>query len=152
MAAGILLAVNGARLELPRIAYNLAQAVVGTMIAAAVTPDILRTFAAEWPLFLTVILASIAASGVTGWALCRWKVLPGSAAIWGSSPGAASAMVLMAEEFGADVRIVAFMQYLRGLCVALTAVLLAPSWAARTRPPATGWPCPPRSPPPRPPP
>jgi membrane AbrB-like protein len=125
MAAGILLAVNGARPTVPRLAYNLAQSVVGTMIAAAVTPDILRTFATEWPVSLSVILASIVASGVTGWVLCRWQVLPGTAAIWGISPGAASAMVLMAEEFGADVRIVAFMQYLRVLCVALTAALLA---------------------------
>ena len=40
-------------------------------------------------------------------------MLPGTTAVWGSSPGAATAMVLMAEAFGADARLVAFMQYLR---------------------------------------
>lgn len=38
------------------------------------------------------------------------------------------AMVLMAESFGADARLVAFMQYLRVICVALVAAAVAHFW------------------------
>lgn len=140
MASGIALAVNGGGIKVPRRAYTLAQAVIGTMIAASVTPDILKTFLSNWALFLSIVLTTVAASGVVGWAMSRWKVLPGSAGIWGSSPGAASAMVVMAEEFGADFRLVAFMQYLRVLCVALSAALVARFWGGGTPPHGgTGW-------------
>jgi len=55
-------------------------------------------------------------------------VLPGTTAIWGTTPGAATAMVLMAESWGADTRLVAFMQYMRVILVALAAALLAHFW------------------------
>ena len=38
-------------------------------------------------------------------------MLPGTTALWGTSPGAASVMTIMAESYGADMRLVAFMQY-----------------------------------------
>ncbi|SBV97136.1 Protein AbrB [uncultured Alphaproteobacteria bacterium] len=125
MASAIVLAVRGARLKVPPRAYLAAQAVVGTMMAGAVNPDILQSVAANLGVVVAVVFSTVAASGVVGWAMSRWHVLPGSTGIWGSSPGAASAMVVMAEEFGADVRIVAFMQYLRVLCVALSAAVIA---------------------------
>jgi len=137
MASGIAVALSGANLKVPGRAYTLAQATIGAMMAGAVTPEILKTFVANWPLFLSIVLTSVAASGVVGWAMSRWRVLPGSAGIWGSSPGAASAMVVMAEEFGADFRLVAFMQYLRVLCVALSAAMIAHFWAGGSVPHAT---------------
>ncbi|HLO77418.1 MAG TPA: AbrB family transcriptional regulator, partial [Magnetospirillum sp.] len=68
-----------------------------------------------------VVSTTILAGAVVGWALVRAKVLPGSTAAWGSSPGGASAMVSLAAEYGADVRLVAFMQYLRVVIVVLSA-------------------------------
>src|SRR5690606_6665337 len=50
---------------------------------------------------------------------------PGTTAVWGTSAGAASAMMLLAEAHGADARLVAFMQYLRVVCVATGAALVA---------------------------
>lgn len=144
MASAIAIALNGAKLTVPRRAYSAAQAVVGAMIAGAINPAILKTFLGNWPLFLAVVLTTVAASGVVGWAMSRWHVLPGSTGIWGSSPGAASAMVVMAEQFGADVRIVAFMQYLRVLCVALSAAVIAHFSAGAELPHQTaGWFAPP---------
>jgi membrane AbrB-like protein len=55
--------------------------------------------------------------------------MPGTTAVWGSSPGAATTMVLMADAYGADMRLVAFMQYMRVVCVALFASLVARIWA-----------------------
>jgi uncharacterized membrane protein AbrB (regulator of aidB expression) len=44
--------------------------------------------------------------------------------------GAASAMMLMAAAYGADIRLVAFMQYLRVLFVAVVATVFARLWTA----------------------
>jgi membrane AbrB-like protein len=60
--------------------------------------------------------------------MSRWGVLPGSTAIWGTSPGAASAMMIMAEAYGADAQTVALMQYLRVVFVATAASLIARFW------------------------
>jgi membrane AbrB-like protein len=88
-----------------------------------------------------VILATVAASSLLGWLISRWKILPGSTAVWGSSPGAAAAMVLMAEAFGADARLVAFMQYLRVIFVCLAAALIARFFVdvSGVEAPATVW-------------
>lgn len=139
MATAIAFAVSGAKLAVPRRAYSVAQGIVGAMMAGAVTPEIVQTFLQNWALFFSVVFATLFASGVVGWAMSRWRVLPGTAAIWGSSPGAASAMVVMAEQFGADVRIVAFMQYLRVLCVALSAAMIAHFVGAHGSHAATQW-------------
>ena len=88
------------------------------------------TMLKQWPIFLIGIGTVIAFAAVLGVLLARWKVLPGTTAIWGSSPGAATAMVLMAEAFGADIRLVAVMQYLRVAFVGLIASIVAREWAA----------------------
>jgi len=54
--------------------------------------------------------------------------LPGTTAVWGSAPGGATVMVLMSEGFGGDPRLVAFMQFLRVMLVALVASIVARLW------------------------
>jgi membrane AbrB-like protein len=125
MIAGILVAANGGSLRVPQAPFLLAQALLGCMIARNIPLSVLGEMGRHWPLFLSGIVAVIAAGSALGWALARWRVLPGTTAIWGMSPGAATTMVLMAEAYGADMRLVAFMQYLRAMCVALVASLLA---------------------------
>ncbi|MFI5012921.1 MAG: AbrB family transcriptional regulator [Hyphomicrobiales bacterium] len=128
LVAGILVGANGGTVRVPRLPYIGSQAIIGCLIAGAISPKIIVAFLQEWPLFLGVALAVIAASSLLGWLISLLGVLPGTTAVWGSSPGAASAMMLMAEAFGADVRLVAFMQYLRVAFVALTASLVARLW------------------------
>ncbi len=123
-AAAILSAHDG-ELRVPPRLFLLAQAVIGGLVAQFIKPDILREIVLDWPMFILAALSVIAASCALGWALAHWKVLPNSTPIWGSLPGAASAMVLMAGAYGADMRLVAFMQYLRVLLVALVASLVA---------------------------
>ena len=84
-----------------------------------------RRNARRWPIFVFGVLAVIAVSTLLGWVLTRMRVLPGSVIVWGSSPGAATAMIVMAEDFGADARLVAFMQYLRVALVAAVASIVA---------------------------
>lgn len=128
MVAAIVLAVFGAEVRLHRNAFVGAQGVIGCLIAHGVPGTILATLAAHWPVFILGVVAVTVLANWLGWLLSRWNVLPGDTAVWGSAPGAASAMMIMAEAHGADVRLVAFMQYLRVVCVSLTASLVAHFW------------------------
>lgn len=125
MLAAIAAGLSGATIRVSGPLALGAQAIVSMLIASAITPAILVAFLADWPLFLAVVLATIIASSALGYLMSRRRILPGTTAVWGSSPGAASAMVLMAEAFGADARLVALMQYLRVVMVAGAASLVA---------------------------
>ena len=128
MLAGIVAGTNGATVRLPKLAFSAAQAIIGCLIAASIELEILTFFMRDWPLFLGAVVLTVAASSFLGWMISRWKILPGTTAVWGSAPGAATAMVLMAEAFGADGRLVAFMQYLRVIFVSVAAALIARLW------------------------
>jgi len=128
MVAGILVGVNGGAIRVPRLPYLGAQGIVGCLIASVISSNIVRAFLKEWPLFFGIVLAVVAASSALGWLMSRWRVLPGTTAVWGSSPGAATAMMLMAEAYGADAQLVAFMQYLRVVFVAIAASVIARLW------------------------
>jgi membrane AbrB-like protein len=125
LAGGIVTGVNNATVRVSIWPYRAAQGIVGILIARALTTQILVTFWADWPLFVSVVLSVLAASSLLGYLISRWQILPGTAGVWGASPGGATAMVLMAEAFGADARLVAFMQYVRVIFVAVTAAVVA---------------------------
>lgn len=125
MVAAVVCGVNGASARVPEPAYLAAQGVIGCLVAMAIAPQVIAGFLERWPLFLGVVLATLIASGLLGAMVGRWGALPGTTAVWGSAPGAASAMVVMADAFGADARLVAFMQYLRVIFVSLSAALFA---------------------------
>jgi len=125
MFAGIVFGTRGASVRVPELAYVGAQAVVGGLIAKSVTPALGQMFVAHGLWFVLVVALALVASSGLGVALSRLGVLPGTTAIWGVTPGAASAMVVLADAWGADARLVAFMQYLRVILVALAAAALA---------------------------
>ena len=128
MIAGIVVGSNGGTIRPPRLPVLAAQTIVGCLVARTITGDIVLRFLKDWPLFLSVVMAIIATSTALGWILARLKVLPGTTAIWGTAPGGASIMMLMSAEFGADARLVAFMQYLRVVLVAAVASVVARLW------------------------
>jgi uncharacterized protein len=140
MAAAIVFAACGTQIRIPRGFFMSGQAVVGCMIARSITPSILRAMVQDWPIFLAAVVSVIIASNALGWLLAKLRVLPGSTAIWGSAPGGATAMVLMSEAYGADIRLVAFMQYLRVVFVAVVATSVARIYTAGLgAAPATIW-------------
>ena len=125
MITGTVMGLCGATLRIDKRLFILAQAVLGCMIAQSLSPAILTPLLNDWPVVLAVLILTLAASGLSGFLLVRFSNLPGPTGAWGSSPGGASAMVAMAGDFGADVRLVAFMQYLRVLFVATAAAVVA---------------------------
>ena len=141
MVAGVAMGGLGTTVRLPQNAFSWAQTIVGCMIANSLSPELFPAFAAGWPLFIGVTVATLLASSLLGWLISRWRILPGTVGVWGAAPGAASAMVLMAGSFGADQRLVAFMQYLRVLIVTGVAALVAHWWtgASGEAPPPVVW-------------
>lgn len=127
MLAAIVCALGGAGLELPRQTLLGAQAVFGCLIAAAVNDALLGELKVHGWLFVVFALLSVAMTAGLGAWITRRGWMPGTTAIWGLAPGAASTMVAMSDSHGADARTVAVMQYLRVAAVALSIVVVA-SW------------------------
>lgn len=130
MIGGIVCGVQGMRLAVPRWPYLGAQALIGAMVSAAITPAIVVTLTQHSLLFGLVMAATVLAAAGVGWVISRLGFIPGATAVYGTSPGAANAMVLLSEAEGADAGLVAFMQYSRVLLVALAAALVARYWAS----------------------
>ncbi len=125
MIVAIGFGVGDARLAVPRPFFIGAQAIIGCLVARSLSASILVSLAMDWAPMLLVVASTVTAGGIVGWVLVRFRVLPGTTAAWGSTPGGAAAMVAMAAEYGADFRMVGFMQYLRVIVVVLSASLVA---------------------------
>ena len=142
MIAGIAFGVNGIRVDVPTPAYLGAQGIIGAMVAASITPAIVSTMAQGWLLFLSVVATTLVGAAALGWLISRAGWIPGPTAVYGTSPGAATAMVLLAEGNGADARLVAFMQYARVLLVAMGTAVVARLWPGVSTghaQPSAGW-------------
>jgi membrane AbrB-like protein len=139
MVAAIVLAAAETQVKLPGVLFTLAQAVIGCMIARSIPATIPGDLLADWPIYLAGIVAVVVVAAGLGVLLARLKVLPGTTAIWGSAPGASTAMMLMAEGFGADIRLVAFMLYLRVVLVAVVASVVARVFGGGGAAPAVSW-------------
>ena len=137
MLSGIFLSSRETPLGVPGFLFSLAQGVLGCLMATSLQPAALARVAGDWPIFLGATVSMIAASAILGWLLMRRQVFPGTTAIWGLAPGAASAMVVLAEAYGADMRLVAFMQYLRVAVVTTLAALVAHLWTSQAGAAAT---------------
>lgn len=124
MIAGIVVAIYRPGATLPRGTTFVAQAVLGCLIAHALSPHLLVALAPRWPILLGMNLLLMLGILTMGTLMTRTGWLPGTAGIWGMSPGGASAMVMLSEAYGGDKRLVAVMQYLRLVCAALGVILI----------------------------
>jgi membrane AbrB-like protein len=125
MIAGVIVASPGGRIRVPDTIFATTQGIIALMIARAMPATIVNEVAMQWPVFVLGVMSTVVMAAVVGWMLTRWQVLPGTSAIWGSAPGGAASMTLLAGAYGADIRLVAFMQYLRVFCVTSTASFIA---------------------------
>jgi membrane AbrB-like protein len=121
MVVGVVFALRGVPVAVPRWAFVLSQSMFGCLVARTLTPALFETFARDWLVMILVIATIVLSGALVGFVLMRFGTLPGSTAAWGCTPGGASIMTAMAEAYGADLRMVAFMQYLRLFVVVLTA-------------------------------
>ncbi|GAA1152232.1 AbrB family transcriptional regulator [Streptomyces javensis] len=126
LLVGAVLALCGVvRDRLPAPANRASQALVGALMGSYLTPSALLS-AAPVALPLTVVTATtIALSVAVAWFLARGGRIGRPSAVLGMVPGGSAAIVTCADELNADVRLVAFTQYLRVGLVATTAPLVA---------------------------
>jgi membrane AbrB-like protein len=132
LAAAAILTLADAQVNVPPRLFYGAQAIVGCLIARVLQISTMSEMARDWPTFFGGVLSVVAVSALLGWLLARWRVLPGTTAVWGAFPGAATVMTLMSEGYGADMRLVALMQYLRVVMVTVAATAIASIWTAAT--------------------
>ncbi len=124
LICGAAFSLSNQTVQIPKLCVIFGRGIIGAMIAASIPIAALGNIADHWLLFLLGIGSVQLISNWLGLFLARSHFLPGSTAIWGMSPGAASAMVTVAESFDADVRLVALMQYVRVVIVSITAVMM----------------------------
>jgi len=125
MLTAIGFGVCGASIRVSRQAFRLGQGSVGVLAAHSMTMAVLASMAQSWHVMLFATVLTVSLSALVGLALVRLGGIPASTAAWGTAPGAASAMVSMADEFGADSRVVATMQYVRVVCVVMIGALVS---------------------------
>ncbi|MDX2157671.1 MAG: AbrB family transcriptional regulator [Hyphomicrobiaceae bacterium] len=129
MVAAIVIACAEGTIRMARWPFIAAQGIIGCLIGRSIPLTILDELAKDWPLFLAGVVSVIAIASTMGYLLARAGFLPGTTAIWGTSPGASTAMIIMSEAHGGDVRLVAVMQQLRIVLVIGIAALVAKAWA-----------------------
>jgi membrane AbrB-like protein len=136
MVAAIVVAVHEGAIRMTPYPFIAAQGVIGCLVGRSIPLSIVEEVARDWPLFLAGVVWVILVASTMGYLLARARVLPGTTAIWGTSPGASTAMILMSEAYGGDVRLVAVMQQLRIVIVIAIAAMVAKAWAPAGASPA----------------
>jgi membrane AbrB-like protein len=104
--------------------FTAGQAVAGVVLGTYLHTDTLASLGTRWVPVILVSAATLALTIGVGLLLARIAPLDRATASLGMVAGGASGIVAMADELGADDRLVAFMQYLRVLVIVLLTPLL----------------------------
>jgi uncharacterized protein len=112
--------------RLPAGSFRVAQAVTAVAIGTFLHGSTLTGLGTRWIPVVLVSLATLAVTVAAGVALARFARLDRPTASLGMVAGGATGIVAMADDLGADDRLVAFMQYLRVLVITLLTPVLVP--------------------------
>ena len=114
LVVGIALALMSlAPAAVPRTAGIAAQGVLGVYIGTMVHRDALTALGSDWPVVLTVALATLGLSIAAGAVLGLHRDVSPLTGALALVAGGASGLVAIARELGGDDRVVAVVQYLR---------------------------------------
>jgi uncharacterized protein len=111
-------------LVLPRWFFPAGQAVAGVAVGTYLHTSTLTGLGARWVPVVLVSAATLAITIAAGVLLARSVPVDRATASLGMVAGGASGIVAMADDLGADDRLVAFMQYLRLAVVVLVTPLI----------------------------
>lgn len=123
--AGCFLSMRDTGIQVPKTFFLLGQSLIGLMISQSFSLPVLHGMLDNWVLSLLIVCSAVFFALIAGMFITVRQYLPGTTGIWGSSPGAATAMTLMSEAYGADMRLVAVMQYLRVMIVSILAAVVS---------------------------
>lgn len=125
IAIAVALTMPHRRPTVPIWMRRMAQAVVGCVLAASFVPAIVPVVASEWPAVSLALGGTLAMSLFGAFLLSRYAPIDERTARLGVLPGAASGILAMSGSLGADVRLVAVMQYGRIILVVASATAIA---------------------------
>lgn len=124
MLVGIAYAViKGTLQPLPSTFKIVGQVIIGIVSATRLSPDTLSVATTYSIPVVLCVFSTASLSMFSGYLLSRWAGIDRTTGFLGFIPGAASSIVAMSEEMGADAVAVAVIQYIRVLLV----VLLVPT-------------------------
>ncbi|MDW5596385.1 AbrB family transcriptional regulator [Conexibacter stalactiti] len=112
------------RFEPAPLVVHGAQGVTGVVLGAYLQSSSLEALAHDWLPVALVSAATLLLSLLAGHVMARVTDVDEPTAALGMVAGGASGIVAMANELGADDRVVAFMQYVRVLLIVLTTPLI----------------------------
>ena len=121
LAATLFNNLRGAHLELPPGYDTLCQALVGVMIAASLTPQILRAILRLWAPMILSCLSLMMAGILVAVVFYRLRLLDFSSAYVSTSPGAMNVLVSISSDMQADAAMVGAFHLTRILIVSLSA-------------------------------
>jgi membrane AbrB-like protein len=137
LAVTAVCAVRGfGAVQIPRLAYVAAQAVIGTGMGSAFAPKSLGLIVSHWGVVSFVVISILLTSLLNGWVLTWWAGLSARTAFLGTLPGGAGEMAAMSDSLQADTRLVAVMQYVR-LLIIIASLLIVPKLLEQAMPAAT---------------
>ncbi len=108
-----------APLRLPNSFFQGGQAVVGVIVGSVIDWGTLAGLGARWLIVLGISAFTLILSVLVGTLLVRRGATPATA-VFSSIAGGAIGLTAMADDLGADSRVIAVLQYLRLLIVLLT--------------------------------
>lgn len=116
---------NGPRdLKPPKLLREIFVAIIGTMIGATFTPDLLRALPAFWPSALA-LLVFIGTAQIVGFVVMRrvGGYSPADA-LYASMPGGLIEAAILGEKAGADGKLIAVQHFIRIILVVFTVPML----------------------------
>ena len=127
LLAVALTSLAGLRLKLPDLLRDLGFAQVGLILGSGFSPEMLHAIAA-WPLSIAIFVVTVFAIAASAYAVLRkiggWDH---ATALFSSLPGALSYIMVLAEDFKADMTKVAVAQSLRVfVLVSILPIILKP--------------------------
>lgn len=128
---------RGPRLDLPRRASALGQALVGVAMGALMEVSTLSELVGNWAPILTVCVLTLVVSILAGEVLALAPGVSAPTGVFAMIAGGASGITAVAHELGADDRVVSVVQYLRVVLIlfgmpAVTAFVFAPPHVSGT--------------------
>jgi membrane AbrB-like protein len=125
-AAGLAFALlAGWRLDLPRPAAVLSQAVIGVTVGGYLQSSTLREVASNAVAVVVVCVATLALRVVSGLLLSKLRSVDQATSSFGMFAGGAAGVISISRELGADERLVAVLQYTRVLLIVALTPLVA---------------------------
>jgi membrane AbrB-like protein len=103
----------------PRSLFTFGQVVVGVVLGTYFQSSTLTSLGTRWIPVVLISVATLALTTFAGLAVARHSATDAVTASLGTVAGGASGIVAMADDLGGDVRLVAFMQFLRVLVITL---------------------------------